>query len=50
MTGLDWSRFEGEALSDLSVLYPSISFWAKKLLPVVFVTVVEARMKPYCEE
>ena len=47
MMGLAWSTLVGEALSDLSVLKPSISFWAKKLLPVVFVTVVDARKMKY---
>lgn len=50
MMGLAWSTLEGEPLSDFSVLYPSISFWAKKLLPAVFVTVVEAIMWTYNEK
>ncbi len=48
--GLAWSTFEGETLSDFSVLYPSISFWAKKLFPAVFVTVVEAIKWTYYEK
>jgi len=50
MMGLAWSTLEGEPLSDFSVLYPSISFWAKKLLPAVFVTVVEAIKWTYYEK